>query len=322
MRARLVETLRAAAGRVYWASPHALAQARGKATILMYHRVLPAADLSSAYVQPGMYVTAETFERHLRFLRSYFEILPFADLLRRWRDGDWDDSARYCALTFDDGWLDNYRYAAPLLRACAIPATIFLPTDLVGADRPLWPDRLGRLLRRRGRGTPAEWDREIERAKGLADSERDELIASLATASGDEPPRRTLMNWDEVDALSRQGISFGSHSATHANLTRVSGAALERELRGPLDALRARAIDAIPVLAYPNGDYTPEVAAAARAAGYEAAVTTRPGVESRRPADLFRLRRVGVHDDVTRSVPLLALHIARQARAGAGRGAS
>ena len=56
--------------------------------------------------------------------------------------------------------------------------------------------------------------------------------------------------------------------------------------------------------------------AAARGAGYRAAVTTLPGVESQQPRDLFRLPRLDVHDDTTSSVPLLALHMARQMRRG------
>jgi peptidoglycan/xylan/chitin deacetylase (PgdA/CDA1 family) len=302
---------------VYWASPHFLSRVRGNAIILMYHRVLPRASLSAAYVQPGMYVTPETFERHLRFMRTYFDVVSFHELLRRWSAGDWSHLARYCVVTFDDGWLDNYRHAFPLLRAYSIPATIFLPTDLVGTEASLWPERLGRLLSRRRRGTPEDWNNQIESAKALTDAQRDDLIAAIADdVGGDGRTTRSLMNWHEVEELSQHGISFGSHSATHANLTRLRRAALESELRTSLDALRARPIDAVPVLAYPNGDYTDAVAAAATAAGYSAAVTTMAGLEGPHPPDLFRLRRVGVHDDVTQSIPRLALHIARQVRFG------
>lgn len=299
---------------MYWASPHFLSRVRGQAIVFMYHRVLPRPAVASAYVQPGMYVTPETFERHLEFVRTHFEVLSFHELLRKWRDRQWDAAARYCVLTFDDGWLDNYRHAWPLLRAYAMPATIFLPTDLIGTRATLWPERLGRLLSRRAYGTSDDWDDQIERAKALGDEERHDFIEALAEDLGDDGgPTRTLMNWQEVEELSEHGISFGSHTASHANLTRLNGAALDRELCLSLDAIHARSVDAVPVLAYPNGDCTDAVAAAAKAAGYSAAVTTVPGLEGPRPRDLFRLRRVGVHEDMTRSIPRLALHIARQA---------
>jgi peptidoglycan/xylan/chitin deacetylase (PgdA/CDA1 family) len=312
MPSKLADIVRAAAGHAYWASRHVLARVRAKALILMYHRVLPPGELSADYVQPGMYVTPETFERHLRFVRRHFDVLPMRDLLQKWREGTWTDSARYCVLTFDDGWLDNYLYAYPLLRQYSIPATIFVPTDLVGTTDSPWPDRLGRLLRKRQRGTPEDWDAAIERAKGLPDDERDDLIAALADEVGDDGPSRRLMSWEEAAEMSRHGICFGSHTRTHANLTRLDADALARELRGSFEALHAQPIESVPVLAYPNGDYTAAVVEAAKAAGYCAAVSTRPGVESRQPSDLFGLKRIGVHDDVTQSIPLLALHVARQ----------
>jgi peptidoglycan/xylan/chitin deacetylase (PgdA/CDA1 family) len=213
--------------------------------------------------------------------------------------------------------LDNYLYAYPLLRAHRVPATIFLPTDLVGTNDWLWSDRLGALLRRRGRGAPDAWDAFIEHAKTLTDDARAIVLRDLETeAGGQDLWTRRFVNWDEAREMSRGGVSFASHTRTHVNLTRLRGAALEHELRSPLEVLRQQRVNHLPVLAYPNGDHTDTVVAGARAAGYSAAVTTKPGLESRRPSDRFRLKRIGVHDDVTPSAPLLALHVARQVRAG------
>jgi peptidoglycan/xylan/chitin deacetylase (PgdA/CDA1 family) len=316
MRSMLISALRSAAGRMYSASPHFLAHLTGTAVILTYHRVVPRSELNTTFVQPGMYVTPETFGIHLRFLTSCFTMLSFDELLDKWQRGSWDDGARYCVLTFDDGWVDNYRYAYPMLRQLDVPATIFLPTSLIGSDEWLWSDRLAHVLQQQGRGGPDEWDSCIEQAKLLADDARTDLIARLAADAGVALPRqRRFVDWDEAREMSRHGISFGSHSSTHRNLTRLTGAPLERELREPLDVLRTERVNHVGVLAYPNGDHSAPIVSAARAAGYRAAVTTMPGVETSRPADRFRLRRIGVHDDVTRSAPLLALHVARQLRA-------
>jgi peptidoglycan/xylan/chitin deacetylase (PgdA/CDA1 family) len=308
-------TLRSIAGSVYWASPHFFPLVRGRVLILMYHRVIPREEIRSTFVQPGTYVTPDTFDRHLRFIARHFDVLSFSDLLDLWATNHWDDEARYCVITFDDGWLDNYVHAYPLLRFHALPATVFLPTDLIGTRDRLWFDRLGALLQRRGHGTPEDWDAQIERAKTLTDAERDRMLDALEDEAGGHClSRRRFVDWDEVRQMSRHGISFGSHTRTHANLTRLGGADLERELRGSLEALDRQRINLVPVLAYPNGDYTDTVAAAARDAGYRAAVTTSPGLESRHPLDLFRLKRIGVHDDVSRSASQLAFHVARQAR--------
>jgi peptidoglycan/xylan/chitin deacetylase (PgdA/CDA1 family) len=309
--------VRSAAGRAYAASPRFSSDLAGKVLILMYHRVVPRSEVEDSFVQPGMYVTPETFESHLRFLTAHFELLAFDELVARWDDGIWDPSARYCTITFDDGWLDNYRYAYPLLRSYGVPASIFLPTDLVGTDRWLWSDRLGCLLHRfqsvKGRRASEEIDSIIEHAKTLPDAARERFILGLQNVLAVRLPEgRRFLNWDEAREMSRHRIEFGSHSCTHAILPRLAGAALERELRRPLDMLDEQGVNRIPVLGYPNGDHDDVVVDAARTAGYQAAVTTRPGAESTRPADLLRLRRIGVHEDVSRSVPLFMFHIARQ----------
>jgi peptidoglycan/xylan/chitin deacetylase (PgdA/CDA1 family) len=310
---------RSAAGQVYRASSRLATQLTGKVLILMYHRVIPRSEVEATFVQPGMYVTPETFERHLQFLSARFEIVPLSSVLARWREGRWESSARYCVLTFDDGWLDNYRYAYPLLHAYRAPATIFLPTDMIGTDACLWSDRLGSLLHRQqpvhNRRAVNDIDAMIERAKTLSDDARERMVDGLADQLGAQvPPDRRLVNWAEVREMSREGISFGSHTCTHANLTRLDDEALERELRRPIQVLEQHRVNHVRVLSYPNGDHTDAVVAAAQAAGYDAAVTTNPGPESARPADLFRLKRIGVHEDVSRSDSLLTFHIAQQSR--------
>jgi len=309
----LKATLRSIAATAYWASLHFFPLVRGRVLILMYHRVIPRAEVQETFVQPGMYVTPDTFERHLRFIAGRFDVLSFGDLLRMWDAGYWDDDARYCVITFDDGWLDNYTHAYPLLREYGLPATIFLPTDVIGTTGWFWFDRLGALLPRRGKGTNEDWDALVERAKTMTDEARGAMLDDLESETGGPSVTRPrFIDWDQVREMSQGGISFGSHTRTHANLTRLSRAHLDGELRGSLEALRRQRVLHVPVLAYPNGDYTDAVAEAARAAGYRAAVTTRGGFESGCPADRFQLKRIGVHEDVTRSVPQLALHVARQ----------
>ena len=313
------DALRSAAGRLYWASPRALAGFAGRVAILMYHRVLPRVDVAASFVQPGMYVTPATFAMHLEFLKTHFELIGFDDLLCKWQNGDWCSSSRYAVITFDDGWLDNYRYAYPLLRQFDAPATVFLPTDFVATDAWLWSDSLSYVLHGQGRGGPGEWDACIEEAKSLSDAARSELIDRLfAQRRMARPAERRFLDWNEAREMSRGGVCFGSHTSTHANLTRLTGTALDCELAKPLEVLARQGIRHVPVLAYPNGDHTDAVVAAALRAGYRAAVTTLPGTEPAQPADPLRLRRIGVHEDVTWSVPLLALHVARQARRQTG----
>jgi len=104
--------------------------------ILGYHHVLPKNDARIQFLQPGMYVTTETFEKHLAYLKEKFTIGSFSDIFRMNR------FKSLCVITFDDGWEDNYTHAFPLLLKYGVPATIFLSTNMIGTTDWPWPDRI------------------------------------------------------------------------------------------------------------------------------------------------------------------------------------
>lgn len=98
------------------------------------------------------------------------------------------------------------------------------------------------------------------------------------TASWDTYDRtKTLMGWDELVEVRRLGFGIAGHTVSHARLTECSDSELERELCDSLCALREHLDHVVPVLSYPSGHFGSRECAAARRAGYEAAV----GVSSR-----------------------------------------
>jgi peptidoglycan/xylan/chitin deacetylase (PgdA/CDA1 family) len=314
---------RCAAG-LYSIAPGTLERLRGKATILTYHRVLSGRELVDGCVQPGMYVSAETFAMQMQFLRQNFSVIALGELLRLWTEGGWDAEKRYCVVTFDDGWLDNYRHALPVLRRLGLPATVFLPTAFVGTDRWYWPDLVARLcshprspqvlaaLRREFPWLEGDGpDELIEACKSRPQERIDVLLATWTRRLDAAPPReRQVIDWAEAAEMSAAGVSFGSHSATHRILTHLDAHEARREIEGSWAALRARPIATVPVFCYPNGDWSQEVARRVQAAGYAAAVTTQFGYEGEAPPDRFGLKRINVHDDVTCTPSLFAFHLA------------
>lgn len=328
---------RAMAAACYAAMPGFLSGLKGKVSILTYHRVLSHSELSTQYVQPGMYVSVDVFDRQLQFLKRHCTVLSFADLLAMWATRQWDITQRYCVVTFDDGWLDNYRHAFPLLKRYGIPATIFLPTDYIGTDQWFWPDRISWLWPRWNKQSGAEqhrvwsavstqhaWCQGLEQALMGGDIESllegckphsydriDHFVQSWADALGVLlPSERQVMNWDEVNEMSQSGIFFGSHSMTHKILTTVSDEELLQEVQGSWDALRRRVVRALPVFCYPNGNWNERIGRAVEVAGYEAAVTTEFGYETGVPGNLYALKRINMHEAVTCSDALLGFHLA------------
>jgi peptidoglycan/xylan/chitin deacetylase (PgdA/CDA1 family) len=327
---------------IYYLSGMSHTRHWGKVVILTYHRVLPEHELRARYVQPGMYVLDYVFDEQMQFLQENFHILSFRDLLDRWKHKIWDPNERYCVLTFDDGWLDNYLYAYPILKRYRIPSTIFLPTHFIGTSEWFWPEKLGFLLERSGNPrlipenkssfwlllnqflkngksvcsvSPASdnsmsdkmFDSIIERSKQLPVEEVNELIFRLsATLDIEIPEERVLLNWDEIARMSQDGISFGSHSCTHRMLTNVSLTEAKKEIEQSQSLLVEKRINYLPVFCYPNGNYNAEVQNLVKECGYEAAVGAHTGFEGESPQNLFGLKRIGIHNDMTSTIPLFS----------------
>jgi len=157
------------------------------------------------------------------------------------------------------------------------------------------------------RPTQQRLDWIVEKFKNVPEQEIYEWLGAARRALGlNVPEQRVLVNWQEVEEMSGYGISFGSHSCTHRILTHLSREEVRKELRDSRDCLRERRIRYVPVFCYPNGDLNQEVIQEVRWAGYEAAVSGRFGFESSCPDDLWRLKRIGVHNDVTGTTALFA----------------
>jgi peptidoglycan/xylan/chitin deacetylase (PgdA/CDA1 family) len=292
--------------------------------VLMYHRVLPVGHADRETEQAGMYVSPETLRMHIATLRRYFSLVHLDDWIRRRAEGA-ELPGLACALTFDDGWLDNYEFAFPILRASAAPATIYLVSDLVGTRYTFWPNRLAQLLKgttsaRDFAGLPQEFttilgtvgytsgsmnarqiDTVIARCKqAFTDAEIEVMLADVQAripSAGDS--RRDLMNWDEIREMQATGlVRFGSHSRRHTRLLDVlAGKSVQDEVLESA-AVIEKALGVRPsTFCYPNGDHSAAALALVRE-HYAAATTTVRGWNSP-DSDLHLLKRVGLHEDVS-----------------------
>ncbi len=104
-----------------------------------------------------------------------------------------------------------------------------------------------------------------------------------------------FMDWEQVAAITRQGLTIGSHTMHHTYLPLVSLAQARQEIFESRRVLSARLGTAIDWLSYPVGGFTSEIQALAREAGYRAACTTNRG-HSKHARDLFALRRIKMTD--------------------------
>ena len=318
-----------------FAGPHRWSGRSPRLWVLTYHRIIPELVARQECEEPGMYVTPHTFARHLMWVRERLEVVALSDWVLRAAHGR-PLPSRACAITFDDGWQDNYEYAFPLLSEAGMPATVFAVSGYVGTQRAFWPNRIARIVS----GAPEvvsgagelEWMRDVAQTAGLnlshipADREAfSRLIAAckvhpdawlhqaLDVADSLAPrlqPRRAMLDWEELGHMLQSGVfDIGSHTRTHQRLVEgLDQMVLEDEVVGSRRELERHLGVSPSLFCYPNGDSTP-TAESLVAKTYLAAVTTRRGInEASTPrASLYR---VGLHEDASRTRPQFIARLA------------
>jgi peptidoglycan/xylan/chitin deacetylase (PgdA/CDA1 family) len=112
-----------------------------------------------------------------------------------------------------------------------------------------------------------------------------------------------LLDADEIRDMQQRGVSFHSHTRSHASLPTLDAAALADQLAGSRAQLARLVGHDVPYIAYPFGHVDERVASATRAAGYRAAFSTQSGF-NRRDVDRFRIRRLDVYGTDTSAMLL------------------
>lgn len=110
---------------------------------------------------------------------------------------------------------------------------------------------------------------------------------------GADTPARTLMSWDQIELLARDGVEFGSHSINHADLTAIPPDERRREIVESGDELERRLGKPTRTFAAPYG-HVNKPALAEIAARYEAAFGTRFD-RPRQDDDPFDVPRIEMH---------------------------
>jgi peptidoglycan/xylan/chitin deacetylase (PgdA/CDA1 family) len=203
-------------------------------------------------------------------------------------------------VTFDDGYVDNYNVALPILNELGVPATFFIPTQAIEQRRVGWWDLVYWCLNHtkkntitvRGKdyailqpiGTIAEVF--IEMFKSMSHQSTAQLIQELAIACEVDLPSLArqsseLMTWDMIKQASQQGITIGSHTHSHRVLSTINPTEQDLELILSKKILEERLSQKINSIAYPVGGYehiNTETYLAAAKAGYKIGYTFLTGV--------------------------------------------
>ncbi|MDP2911546.1 MAG: polysaccharide deacetylase family protein [Candidatus Omnitrophota bacterium] len=275
--------------------------------IFTYHRVCRSLD-DYGYLN----IPVNIFEQHMKFLKDNFKTVAMADALEEFHNNRAEGI--YAAVNFDDGYMDNYLQAYPVLKRYGIPATIFLTTDFIGREHAFWWDKVFNMLYLSDAGElkiDIDKKRLAFRLGGIFEREKaGNRINSILAAkdqqsiesfikkfenkfSRSEKPRTSMMlGWDEIKAMHKHGISFGSHTKSHRNLCLLRDQDLAEELAGSKKDIEKMLGVEIAEFAYPFGILDQRVKAFVKEAGYKYARTTSKGFNYKN-TDRYMLSAIG-----------------------------
>ncbi|MFL6256898.1 MAG: polysaccharide deacetylase family protein, partial [Pyrinomonadaceae bacterium] len=287
---------------------------RGRVLILTYHRFSRGAD--------PLATPAADFDAHLKYLKEHYTLVPLSRVAAHYTGGA-ALPARAACVTIDDGFVDAYELAFPLLRRHGVPATLFVITDFLDGRAWMWTDKLRHValsaqaerlnaevvgrsfdIRLAGRDSRlSAAGRVNSELKRLAPREREEAIERIAAAHGVTLPVRppaefSPVTWEQARELDAGGVEIGSHTVSHPILTTTDDAQLAAELHVSRERLETELGHPVGLFCYPNGAYDARVRRETERAGYLCAVTTEHGLNERRAADPLALRRVPAETDL------------------------
>ncbi len=290
--------------------------------VLMYHGVHHPDKTPFFEEERHLHVPRDVFYRQMQVLRKRYHPVSLSEALDR-LSGRMKDGGRCVAVTFDDGYLNNYLHAYPACQELGIPFTVYVATDFIDGNMGLWPHRIksaltgarvprldvsiGKAAHRLELDTPQGKNRAytllVEALKDLDADEIEHEVETLANRMGadtaaEEDENSMPASWAQLKEMAHSGlVEIGSHTAGHRILTRLSPGRLGEELDGSKKRIEDRVGSPCLHFAYPNGkrgDFDGATEKKVREAGFLSAVTTLEGFNAL-GCDPYALKRFGVY---------------------------
>jgi len=231
----------------------------------MYHHINPhKGDLLT--------VTPEVFEGQMAYLaKAGYKALSLDELFS-FIKGELYLKQKAVVLTFDDGWLDNFIYAFPVIEKYNLRATMFLITDWI--------------------------EKSSEKSNGLATFIPSDEESKALIRKGEA--QKVVLTWEIIGKMAVSGlIDFYSHTKSHLECNLLSEPHILEELGESKKILEERLGRPCPYLCWPYGMSSDMAISIARKIGYKALFTIEHGVV-KSGSDPFMIKRIIADDNVSR----------------------
>lgn len=275
--------------------------------ILMYHKISDA-DEPGVHPYYKLCTSPNRFRQHMRFLQARgYQVISLKEAVKL-SSIDLSlstDHPKYVVLTFDDGYQDFYINAWPILKELGYPVTVFVPTAFIRSRLDSSSDKspiLPNTFSFTSYSSSELWS-VTDLLGNFADNIREFHSTPIRYPLSTGGPCGPFLTWDQIFDLHRQGVDFGSHTVTHAQLHGLDDwSKVRRELSDSKKCLQevlgTEVQDFSYPYAYPQNDrnFCLKLSHTLKECGYKTCVTTSIGVLS--PGiNLFAIKRLPINDD-------------------------
>jgi peptidoglycan/xylan/chitin deacetylase (PgdA/CDA1 family) len=284
--------------------------------VLMYHRfssTIKYRFTSKAY-----------FEKQIAYISRQYNPLTLSQLidLKYFHNEKMPDNS--IVITVDDGYLDFYDVAFPILKKYNVPATLYVTSGFIDGRLWLWPDKIswildqtqeipeqvqvGELLVQSGVIDHSNriklWQEIIDYMLNIPNEKRDDLIQELGrkldiTLPNLPPQEYKGLNWQQLQEIQSEGIEIGGHTLSHPSLIQLDQNKAWEEIWGSMDELQKNLGSSPKTFCYPNGsptDINQELKSLVHQAGYIGAVVAFADTANIR--DRYAIRRHACSDSM------------------------
>lgn len=228
----------------------------------MYHRIA-----SAVHDQWELSVSPKNFEEHLQVLQQY-KVIALPELVNQW--GNQKLANKSIAISFDDGYIDNYTTAKPLLEKYKLPATFFITNGNVDKQAEFWWDELENIFMN-------DHGKYMEYWKQLLPMPYQQQQQLLSTLRNNNQVRAayTCMSSRQIQELAKHELfTIGAHTVNHIALAHQPSEIQKQEITQNIEWLQSLTGKAPALLAYPYGNYNEATINIASQRGLAAAFTT------------------------------------------------
>jgi peptidoglycan/xylan/chitin deacetylase (PgdA/CDA1 family) len=226
---------------------------------------------------------------------------------------------RYIALTFDDGFRDNYVHGFPIFLKYNVYATIYLVYNCIEDKRLPWAQRLGYIFQHT-KLPILQWtyhdisiDQEltnnharyevfirIKQWLSKMDGEtRNKVIENLERTCTVQPLQDQMLSWEQVLEMQARGCYFGSHTMNHSILKNLPEEKALDEMTASKTKIEEKLNRKADHFAFPAGSYSDRLLEAVSRIGYKTCFTRSERFDFKiyPGADPYRLVRLGIANE-------------------------